>query len=677
MEGIDIDEVVGLTAEQLLLNASTGSTDIPAGDLPVNPILPNPDAENVGNNTQDPAINPIPVQALQTIKVALEQVVDQLKGFRSEIDELKRASALPAGGTPLAAGGGNPNYQQQNRSFQMPQSQPGANTPMDRRVRFEGFFPSPGNNSTGYAEVYPDAARIQYKTVDQYEAGFMGDTPSFRGFDSAIRGMSPFQSYGPAMMPGATQSVYVTVDHRDRKLIDVKDLSSVYALLNQFNQITATSHSVVHLRSLLSPATALRLAAVSEMAFGGRRYEDIYQSGVLMLTDRQIKFLLFFLVRPVSRDDFIFKLSSALKFPTLPPNYSPTISNFEIFYNAMLEYNRTFTELVNILTETVTVESQRFLLPEISIKDNPMGYARIYVSAVPFKLAEVLAGKLITKDRKWSDFKDMTSFTREYMDLLQGINNRFKEVVILGRSHQIPIDSSSPAATSVVPVARTAVSNSGRSSPFRRPNSSFSTPSRPSGDSRSRYGSSNQSLRFVSGEAYDAYNDSDEYFSQDNPMGSSDIAEFYDEDEEDENENLDEARFIDGEIARLSAVRSASDPRTLPCYEMTRTGVCQRPECKYSHDERVIGQAILRRLEELQGNPIFKAMNLKIIYPSGVRSVSADSSFQRSGRQQHPGAASHPPRPVPPHAIRPRQPVVSSIVPVPSSAVEEIDSSTT
>jgi hypothetical protein len=83
------------------------------------------------------------------------------------------------------------------------------------------------------------------------------------------------------------------------------------------------------------------------------------------------------LVRPQTVLDFQKALEKYVEFPTLPRNYRPTVVDFKLFYDAILEYKTNFQDLYEVLAE-----NNQDNIPQANNKEG--GLIKIFLCNMPF-----------------------------------------------------------------------------------------------------------------------------------------------------------------------------------------------------------------------------------------------------------------------------------------------------
>jgi hypothetical protein len=317
--------------------------------------------------------------------------------------------------------------------------------------------------------------------------------------------------------------------------------------------------------------------------------------GVLCLPDEDVEYLLKISVRPLNRQDFTMKLIAAVETPEFPKSYEFSFATYDEFESGILELNRRFFEAIKVLTDVIAPECLSKIEPPMNYNKEPKGYPRIYIEKIPFGQGPILLGQTLD-GREWKSFPNIFSFIEKLTLHVTETSKKFHENRVVCEYQHIPIGPKKVAGASYDSRSDAARFQDSRGGILKRP-SAFSKgyPPRAGG----------QSLRNL---------ESDEVASESALQAVKSIPWFEDEFEEE---------AVDQRVAELSAVASV-DRATQPCFEKMRSGVCDKRDCPYKHDDAILKAGILRRLENILKYPLFKQIGVKISFPQDYRFQSSD-----------------------------------------------------
>ena len=353
------------------------------------------------------------------------------------------------------------------------------------------------------------------------------------------------------------QSIFISLDDEyargKRFKYKPRSIKDVCKVLRKYHQMLLTSRSAVFLRSLLSEETSLELAKL------GPRYLDLAYDqcvidGVLCLPDEDVEYLLKISVKPLNKQDFTMKLTTALEFPEFPEDYEFSFYTYAAFYTALLEYNRRFFEIVKVLTDVVAPESLSKLEPPMNNNKEPKGYPRIYVEKIPFGQGPILLGQALD-GQSWTGFPDIFSFVEVLMRRATETYEQIQENMVICNYQHIPVQPAESASAT-------------------------------------------------------------------GPAPSS--------------------------VGNLSAATFPGDYDPRPCFQMMRSGVCDKSDCPFQHDEKSLMTGILRTLEEITQYPLFEDLGVNVVFPHGYHVQGSSSDLTKSPPSDQRRV------PTPPHATRAR-----------------------
>lgn len=108
------------------------------------------------------------------------------------------------------------------------------------------------------------------------------------------------------------------------------------------------------------------------------------------------------LIRPRTVLEFTKALERSVYFPDLPRNYTPTPVNFQLFYDAILEYKKNFLTVFEILAE----HNKKHIPP---LKYNDGGLLKLFVDKIPFNY-----GTSFIKGKKSRTYENIYDFLRRF-----------------------------------------------------------------------------------------------------------------------------------------------------------------------------------------------------------------------------------------------------------------------
>ena len=441
------------------------------------------------------------------------------------------------------------------------------------------------------------------------------DYPSQSGNRFPYSDPRSFPMQGGGIPYSHQPNVYVTLDNQfgeggtRRKQYAPKDVNSICHVLSEFRRINLNSHSRVYLRSMLTTSYSLELARLVPK-YLNMKYEQCLASGsgILVLDDKSVEYLMKAYIVPVSREDFVLKLSSSLSFPNAPTDKSAKLSmaDFEAKIGDFLEYNRQFRERLTLLTDLLTPAQLQRFVPEMNYKEEPKGLPRIYMEKIPYGQDKILLGQ-VTAGKKWSNFRNMDVFCEAVMRAIDKMLEDIRDLRIRCEAQGIIY----PAPTTQSQYARSKPATFGNS-PVR-----FEKRVEHYKPSSSPYRPNPQRLSNMDDDEVSYYEDGpvEEGVSYDDlPPQQGELQQ---------REELElEADEFDDAITQLSAVSRDGAPQ--PCFKKMRMGTCpDGSNCKYSHDEAAIKQGILQAQAKLMSYPFFKNSGIKVNMPPDFRVSSA------------------------------------------------------
>lgn len=150
--------------------------------------------------------------------------------------------------------------------------------------------------------------------------------------------------------------------------------------------------------ALIEDTIVERFIASDYAKFGDGKFGDLPL--VDIYTIMQAEF------RPVNRKNFIDKLKDNVDFE-FTSHYRPSSEYFIPFYDALLVYIASFTEVFDILRFKVTAEEEPYLMPRCDNKQG--GLIKLFLSKIPYEFGDNILFNLL--DQHW---KSLPAFFTEF-----------------------------------------------------------------------------------------------------------------------------------------------------------------------------------------------------------------------------------------------------------------------
>ena len=162
--------------------------------------------------------------------------------------------------------------------------------------------------------------------------------------------------------------------------------------------------------TLLSKAVREELIARNPRQFGAA--PEFFYS----LTKKEVLKLLQRAIRPTGRSAFTTELEANIRFPQLPPGYTPEASKFKFFYDALLAYRLRFVRVYQILAD----DNKKKNIPKCDTKEG--GLIKTFLQNIPFRYGSKLHQELPAKK-----YKHIESYLEKFFDEVQRDFNTFSK----------------------------------------------------------------------------------------------------------------------------------------------------------------------------------------------------------------------------------------------------------